>query len=199
MVRRFLVEIFIRDSRRCGRLVLQAYEFAPHRRPRRGADRALPPQPGPVPAPRGRRAGPPAVDRPVQERRRAPPRHRPRARRRPVRHHHPRPRHQRDRPAHPAYDPHERTWKPPMPLLFQRRIGLENRPISADGIRRLLTGALAASGITGTDGKPLTFLPHDFRRDFTTDAILNGMPPHIAQLILEHEDINTTMGYKAAY
>ena len=86
-----------------------------------------------------------------------------------------------------------------MPPLFQRRIGLENRPISADGIRHLLTGALAASGITGTDGKPLTFWPHDFRRVFTTDAILNGMPPHIAQLILGHEDINTTMGYKAVY
>ena len=83
-----------------------------------------------------------------------------------------------------------------MPLLFQRVVGLENRPISADGIRHLLTGALAASGITGTDGKPLTFWPHDFRRVFTTDAILNGMPPHIAQLILGHDDINTTMGYK---
>ena len=83
-----------------------------------------------------------------------------------------------------------------MPLLFQRVAGLENRPISADGIRHLLTGALAASGITGTDGKPLTFWPHDFRRDFTTDAILNGMPPHITQLILGHENINTTMGYK---
>ena len=86
-----------------------------------------------------------------------------------------------------------------MPLLFQRVIGLENRPISADGIRHLLTRALAASGITGTDGKPLTFWPHDFRRVFTTDAILNGMPPHIAQLILGHDDINTTMGYKAVY
>ena len=86
-----------------------------------------------------------------------------------------------------------------MPLLFQRVVGLENRPISADGIRHLLTGALAASGITGTDGKPLTFWPHDFRRVFTTDAILNGMPPHIAQLILGHDDINTTMGYKAVY
>ncbi|OEV07729.1 integrase, partial [Streptomyces nanshensis] len=29
--------------------------------------------------------------------------------------------------------------------------------------------------------------------------IMNGMPPHIAQLILGHKDINTTMGYKAVY
>jgi hypothetical protein len=32
-----------------------------------------------------------------------------------------------------------------------------------------------------------------------TDAILHGMPPHIAQLIAGHKDINTTMGYKAVY
>jgi hypothetical protein len=98
-----------------------------------------------------------------------------------------------------AYDRHERIWNPPMPLLFQRVVGLENRPFTADGIRRLLSGALTASGITGPDGKPLTFRPHDFRMVFTTDAILNGMPPHIAQLILGHDDINTTMGYKAVY
>jgi integrase len=98
-----------------------------------------------------------------------------------------------------AYDTHECTWNPPMPLLFQRVIGLENRPIPAEGIRDLLRGALAASAITGADGKPLDFRPHDFRRVFTTDAILNGMPPHIAQLILGHDDINTTMGYKAVY
>jgi integrase len=98
-----------------------------------------------------------------------------------------------------AYDANERAWNPPMPLLFQRRIGLENRPIPGASIRDLLRKALAASGITGTDGKPLDFQPHDFRRIFTTEAILNGMPPHIAQLILGHENINTTMGYKTAY
>ena len=73
------------------------------------------------------------------------------------------------------------------------------QPIAAGGIRDLIRGALASSGITGTDGKPLDFRPHDFRRIFTTDAILNGMPPHIAQILLGHADINTTMGYKAVY
>lgn len=34
---------------------------------------------------------------------------------------------------------------------------------------------------------------------FITDAILNGLPPHIAQMIAGHRDINTTMGYKATY
>jgi hypothetical protein len=102
-------------------------------------------------------------------------------------------------PLAPVYDPHERTWSPPMPVLFQRRIGLESRPISSGCIRDLLREALTNSGITGTDGNPLHFQPHDFRRLFTTEAILNGMPPHIAQLILGHTDINTTMGYKTAY
>ena len=46
-----------------------------------------------------------------------------------------------------------------MPLLFQRRIGLENRPIPSGSIRDLIREALAASGITGTDGKPLDFQP----------------------------------------
>lgn len=84
-----------------------------------------------------------------------------------------------------AYDPHERVWNPPMPLLFQRQVHLENRPIPAAEIRHLISEAAAASGVTGNDGKPLTFVPHDFRRIFTTDAIMNGMPPHIAQMILD--------------
>ena len=33
-------------------------------------------------------------------------------------------------------------------------------------------------------------------RMFITDAVLHGMPPHIAQLVAGHRDINTTMGYK---
>lgn len=98
-----------------------------------------------------------------------------------------------------SYDGHECTWNPAMPLLFQRVIGLENRPMPADGIRTLIHEALAASGITGAGGEPVDIQPHDLRRLFTTEAVLNGMPPHIAQLILGHKDINTTMGYKAIY
>ena len=29
--------------------------------------------------------------------------------------------------------------------------------------------------------------------------MMNGMPPHIAQLVAGHADINVTMGYKAVY
>jgi len=58
-----------------------------------------------------------------------------------------------------AYDIHERVWNPPMPLLFQRQIGIEHRPIPVHGIRALLNAALAGTGLTGASGNPLTFTP----------------------------------------
>ena len=98
-----------------------------------------------------------------------------------------------------SYDSHERIWNAPMPLLFQRRFGIEHRAIPADTLRGWIGGALEGAGITDASGRPLRFTPHDFRRMFITDAIMHGMPPHIAQLVAGHRDINTTMGYKAVY
>jgi integrase len=51
-------------------------------------------------------------------------------------------------------------------------------------------------GCTDANGRPMRYTFHDFRRLFITDAIMHGMPPHIAQLVAGHRDINTTMGYK---
>jgi hypothetical protein len=98
-----------------------------------------------------------------------------------------------------AYDYHERVWNPPMPLLFQRRYGGEHHAVGGPAIRELISDALASTGITDASGKPLRFVPHDFRRIFITDAIMHGMPPHIAQLIAGHRDIGVTLGYKAVY
>lgn len=98
-----------------------------------------------------------------------------------------------------SYDSHERVWNAPMPLLFQRRFGIEHRAIPADTLRGWISGALEGAGIKDTSGRPLRFTPHDFRRMFITDVIMHGMPPHIAQLVAGHRDINTTMGYKAVY
>jgi Phage integrase family len=98
-----------------------------------------------------------------------------------------------------VYDDHERLWLPPAPVLFQRRVGSENRPIPAHTIRKLLAATLARTGLTGPAGQPLHYTPHDFRRMFLTDAILSGLPPHIAQVIAGHRDINVTLGYKAVY
>jgi Phage integrase family len=98
-----------------------------------------------------------------------------------------------------AYDDHERVWLPPAPVLFQRRIGAENRAIPAATIRKLLAAALARTGLTDPAGAPLHYTLHDFRRMFLTDTIMSGLPPHIAQIIAGHRDINVTLGYKAVY
>src|SRR5580700_6141092 len=102
-------------------------------------------------------------------------------------------------PLVPAYDSQERTWLPPAPVLFQRQYGSEHRRISAGSVREMLDAAFAAAGLTAADGSPLHCTPHDFRRIFITDAIMTGLPPHIAQIIAGHKDINVTLGYKAVY
>ena len=102
-------------------------------------------------------------------------------------------------PLVPAYDSQERTWLPPAPVLFQRQYGTEHRRISAGSVRDMLDAALTAAGLTAADGSPLHCTPHDFRRIFITDAIMTGLPPHIAQIIAGHKDINVTLGYKAVY
>ena len=98
-----------------------------------------------------------------------------------------------------AYDPLERVWNPPSPLLLQRRAGAEDRPFSRHYIKRRIEDTARAAGLTASTGGPLTFTPHDMRRIFTTEALQNGLPPHICQLILGHKNLNTTMGYNTVY
>jgi len=98
-----------------------------------------------------------------------------------------------------GYDKNERVYNPPMPLLFQYRRQLQHRPVAESALRGYLDQALAAIGVRDATGQALRYTFHDFRRLFITDAILHGMPPHIAQLVAGHADINTTMGYKAVY
>jgi len=96
-----------------------------------------------------------------------------------------------------AYDRRECLWIGPAPLLFQRRFGADNRRICDSTIRNMLNAALAGTGLTDhADGSPLHYSPHDFRRIFITDAIMSGLPPHIAQIIAGHQDLNVTMGYR---
>ena len=103
-------------------------------------------------------------------------------------------------PLVPVYDRYECLWRPPSPVLFQRRFPSEIRAISDTSLRDMLNAALAHTGLKDpADGQPLHYTPHDFRRIFITDAVMSGLPPHIAQVIAGHKDINTTMGYKAVY
>jgi integrase len=99
-----------------------------------------------------------------------------------------------------AYDHHERRWLPPAPLLFQRRFRGYDQALHDGTIRKMLAVAVAHADLADpATGQPLAYTPHDFRRMFITDAVLNGLPPHIAQVIAGHRDINVTMGYKAVY
>jgi hypothetical protein len=92
------------------------------------------------------------------------------------------------------------VWLPPAPRLFQRRVNSENQVFAHSSILKMLTAAVTQAGLVDpVDGQPLRYTPHDFRRMFITDAILNGLPPHIAQIITGHQDINVTLGYKAIY
>ena len=103
-------------------------------------------------------------------------------------------------PLVPVYDRYECTWRPASPVLFQRRFPSECRAISDTSLREMLDEALARTGLKDlATGQPLHYTPHDFRRIFITDAVMSGLPPHIAQVIAGHKDINTTIGYKAVY
>jgi len=101
-------------------------------------------------------------------------------------------------PLVPAYDVFEQTWSAPMPFLFQRRYGSENRPINRSYIRECMVTTSQAAHIT-VSGQPLEWRPHDFRRIFVTDALRSGLPPHIAAKICGHTVLDTTMGYAAIY
>lgn len=102
-------------------------------------------------------------------------------------------------PLVPFYDRYECVWRPPSPVLFQRRFPSECRAISDSSLREMLNAALAHTGLKDpATGQPLHYTPHDFRGIFITDAVMSGLPPHIAQVIAGHKDINTTMGYKKA-
>ncbi|WP_199745496.1 site-specific integrase [Amycolatopsis sp. WAC 04182] len=102
-------------------------------------------------------------------------------------------------PLVPFWDRLEKVWLPPAPLLFQWYSNGEHRAVSVKTIRAAISEIWTDVGMTDAAGQLLDFQPHDFRRVFATEAIMNGMPPHIAQLLLGHQDINTTMGYKAVY
>lgn len=98
-----------------------------------------------------------------------------------------------------SYDVRERIWNPPMPVLFQRGIGNERRAYTPTAIRKLLIKRTRRDPAHRPERRSADFSPHDFRRIFVTDAIMNGLPPHIAQVVCGHKSIDTTMGYKAVY
>ena len=97
------------------------------------------------------------------------------------------------------YDQAERVHSQPLPFLFQRPWGLANHAFTHGRVKELLDRIVASAGLTGADGKPVRFTPHDFRRMFATEAVASGLPVHIAAKILGHDTLATTQAYVAIY
>lgn len=97
------------------------------------------------------------------------------------------------------YDSCEHVTGPPLPHLFQRRVGWKHDVMNYKMLSHLIGGALTRAGITGQTGQPLRYLPHDFRRIFTTDAVTGGLPVHIAARLLGHASVTTTEAYLAVF
>jgi hypothetical protein len=97
------------------------------------------------------------------------------------------------------YDTIEKVAGPPLPHLFQRKIGWRSMVIGANHVTTLINDAIARAGITDVTGQPLRCTAHDFRRMFTTEAVTGGLPVHIAAKVLGHRNIATTEAYLAVF
>lgn len=97
------------------------------------------------------------------------------------------------------WDSQEKIESDPMPFLFQRIIDGERRCVNRAWILRHLRQAVLDAHLIGDDGEPVWFQNHDLRRLFATDAVMSGLPIHIAAEVLGHESLGTTQGYVAIY
>lgn len=97
------------------------------------------------------------------------------------------------------YDNYDATTGPKLPHLFQRDFGAGPTVISPTFIRQTLREVAGRMGFTDRAGQPLHLTPHDFRRIFTTTAVQDGLPLHIASRILGHRHLNSTQAYTAVF
>ena len=96
-------------------------------------------------------------------------------------------------------DEHERTMSAPMPFLFQLREAGRSRVASSGTVRGWLVDLANSIDLKDTDGSPLRYTPHDFRRMFITDIVNAGFPIHLAAKLVGHNNIEVTRGYTAVY
>ncbi len=97
------------------------------------------------------------------------------------------------------YDTHERVTGPPLPHLFQRKVGHRHEVIGKRTVKDLLTQTLQRTGLRDAANNALHYTPHDFRRMFATEAVTGGLPVHIAARLLGHQNLNTTQAYLAVF
>ncbi|MFE1147665.1 tyrosine-type recombinase/integrase [Streptomyces albidoflavus] len=97
------------------------------------------------------------------------------------------------------FDPHDKVWSPPMPFLFQRKIGSTRSVISPFTVLHMLARCCKDLAEHHPAFRSVTFTPHDFRRIFTTELVNSGLPIHIGATLLGHLNIQTTRGYVAVF
>jgi site-specific recombinase XerD len=97
------------------------------------------------------------------------------------------------------FDPHDKVWSPPMPFLFQRKIGSTRRVISPVTVLNMLARRCTDLAEHHPAFRSVKFTPHDFRRIFTTELVNSGLPIHIGAALLGHLNIQTTRGYVAVF
>jgi integrase len=71
------------------------------------------------------------------------------------------------------YDPNDKTFSNSLPHLFARLVGPTQNVLSYHFVRKLLVGIASPARLTD-GGSPVTFTPHDFRRLFATDLVVQG-------------------------
>jgi hypothetical protein len=97
-----------------------------------------------------------------------------------------------------AYDVFEQTWSPPMPFLFRRRFGTEDRPITRSYIREMPHRHVA--GRPDHRRRPAAGVaPQRFSENLRHRRHPVQAAPHIAAKICGHSAVDTTMGYAAIY
>ncbi|MFD3944935.1 tyrosine-type recombinase/integrase [Streptomyces sp. NPDC058579] len=92
------------------------------------------------------------------------------------------------------FDPHDKIWSPPMPFLFQRKIGSTRSVISPFTVLHMLARCCKNLAERHPTFRSVKFTPHDFRRIFATELVNSGLPIHIGDL-----NIQTTRGYVAVF
>jgi integrase len=97
------------------------------------------------------------------------------------------------------YDNYEATTGPRLPHLFQRDYGSGPAVTSPTMVRVTLREVAQRMGLADASGNPVYLTPHDFRRVFTTTAVQDGLPLHIASKILGHRHLNSTQPYTAVF
>ncbi|MFI9591154.1 tyrosine-type recombinase/integrase [Nonomuraea sp. NPDC052265] len=102
-------------------------------------------------------------------------------------------------PLLPRYDPKERQSSPPMPFLFQRKIGTKHEVISDTTIVNMLKRRCEELAEQNPGFLAASFTPHDFRRLLATELVNSGLPIHIGAALLGHLNLQTTRGYVAVF